>query len=101
MSKVNATCTWGDGPDVQMTLFNKEFVLYETPHYQSPPGVGVPLGFVRNGCMFLTATEAKALGNELIEAGKMASNLEKFAEHSSCPYCEQDWQKHGPCPCVE
>lgn len=113
MSKVNATCTWGDGPDVQMTLFNKEFVLYETPHYQSPPGVGVPLGFVKNGCMFLTATEAKALGNELIKAAKQAESLDtSIKEHEElnrlvetyatviCPRCEQNWVKHGPCPCV-
>ncbi len=89
MSKVNATCTWGDGPDVLVSLFDKKFMLY--------PSTNV---FV-HGAFCLTATEAKALGNELIEAGKMASNLEKFAEHSSCPHCEQDWEKHGPCPCVE
>jgi len=89
MGKINASCVWGDDPDVLVSLFNKEFMLYPSTNL-----------FV-NGSFCLTATEAKDLGHELIKAGTQAASLEKFAEHSSCPHCEQDWWKHGPCPCVE
>ena len=97
MSKIIASCAWGDGPDVLVSLTNKELLVYPLSGVQAANGnVGI-----FNGAFCLTATEAKDLGHELIKAGTQASNLEKFAEHSSCPHCEQDWQKHGPCPCVE
>ncbi len=97
MSKVNASCAWGDGPDVLISLTNKELLVYPLSEVRAGNGsVGV-----FNGAFCLTATEAKALGHELIKAGKQAGNLERFAGHSTCPHCGQDWQDYGPCPCVE
>lgn len=101
MSKINATCTWGDGPDVLVSLFDKKFMLY--------PSTNV---FV-HGSFCLTAVEARALANELNDAAKQAEALDtSLKEHEElnrlvetytsviCPHCEQNWVKHGPCPCV-
>lgn len=64
MSKVNATCVWGDEPDVLVSLFDKKFMLY--------PSTNV---FV-HGSFCLTALEARRFADQLHTAARQAERLD-------------------------
>lgn len=73
---IKASCTWGDGSDVMVTLNNKNFILYENPvdrhHFIH--------GTVKKGSFDLTADEALSLGLQLIESARHAKNLDLALE---------------------
>ena len=71
-----ATCTWGDGPDVMLTLEDDWFVLYEGPKHQSPPRGDYLYGYVTKGSTDLTADEALELAAQLTSAANSAKELD-------------------------
>jgi hypothetical protein len=81
MAKVKATCAWGEGPDVIVTLEDHNFMLYE-----EPDGFKHSLfGDVKNGSFELTAEQALELAYNLTCAAKAAKELDesyaRFVEH--------------------
>lgn len=72
---VHATCTWGDGPDVILSMENHIFILHENPTIK-----GFKHGTVKRGSTDLTADEAIKLGNELINAAAQAKDLVRIAK---------------------
>ena len=72
----NASCTWGDGPDVLLDIKDDTFILYEDPKYHPPPRGYYQHGYVTKGSMDLTADEALTLAFELTQAANSAKELE-------------------------
>jgi len=68
--KIKAACTWGDGPDVMVTLEDKPFILYEDPDKS-----GWVHGSVKKGSFELTAEEATKLAADLLIAADRANGL--------------------------
>ena len=87
-----ATCTWGDGPDVLLSLEDDWFVLYEDPKHQAPPRGDYQHGYVTKGSMDLTADEALALAAKLTEAANSAKELDSMCDEYPAPilYDESD-----------
>ncbi len=100
-----ASCTWGDGPDVLVTLqpdsykkgsrFNQGFVLYEDPILKAesnkdgmtPPQRGRYLhGAVESGSFDLTADQALELAASLTQAARAAKSMDESYER----YCAFD-----------
>jgi len=77
---MRAICTWGDGPDVMLTIDGERFILYEDVKYDEPPKGDCVHGHVNKGSMDLTANEAQALGYQLISAATQANGLNKLCE---------------------
>ena len=77
MSKINASCTWGDGPDVLVTFENHPFILYEDAKNDSPPRGQWKHGYVSIGSFDLTADQAIKLSYELRAAARSARHLDK------------------------
>jgi len=73
---IDATCTWGDGPDVMLTIRNDIFVLYEKPQFVLPSGGAYLYGFVTKGSTDLTADEALQLAARLTDAANNAKELD-------------------------
>jgi hypothetical protein len=73
---IDATCTWGDGPDVMMTFKDYRFVLYEDPKHTKPPQGDYAHGYVTKGSTDLTADEALILAARLIDAANNAKELD-------------------------
>ena len=63
---VKISCTWGDGPDVCVNI-----------HHDSKKRKNWPEGFFP---MDLTGDEAVLIGHRLIECGKQAKEMDRFAE---------------------
>lgn len=83
---LRASCTWGDGPDVLLVLEDDgegdALMAYEDPYFPKPPKGGAAHGYIRKGSMCLTATNAEALGHQLINSAKQAWELNKeYAKH--------------------
>jgi hypothetical protein len=72
-----ATCTWGDGPDVLLTIENDIFILYEDPKHLLPPHGDYAHGYVTKGSSDLTIDEALALSAQLKDAADEARALER------------------------
>ena len=77
---INATCTWGDGPDVMLTFDDYIFVLYEDPKHQAPPHGDYAYGYVTKGSTDLTADEALILAAHLTDAANNAKELDRMCE---------------------
>ena len=77
---INATCTWGDGPDVMLTFEDYIFVLYEAPKLILPSGGAYLHGYVTKGSTDLTADEALQLGGQLINAANNAKELDRMCK---------------------
>ena len=75
-----ATCTWGDGPDVLLSIEDDNFMLYEDPKHNKPPQGDPAHGFVTKGSMCLTADEALELAAELEAAANNAKDLDNLCE---------------------
>ena len=75
-----ATCTWGDGPDVLLSLEDDMFVPYEDPKHHAPPRGDYLHGYVTKGTMDLTADEALALAFELKAAAEQAKSFDRMCE---------------------
>ena len=90
MKKVE--CTWGDGPDVLLSIENDIFVLYEDPKHQAPPRGDYQHGYVTKGSMDLTAAEALTLAAHLEAAANQALELERVCDEYPAPilYDESD-----------
>lgn len=80
---MQASCTWGDGPDILLTLANTRVILWEAPKNDNmPQRVQYTYGYVTQGDADLTADEAEKLGHELIHAAKAARDLDKeYTKH--------------------
>lgn len=70
---IKASCTWGDGPDVLITLDDLLFMLYEPPD-QLDRAVH---GLVKKGSFALTANEALKFAKQLKQAALSAKELDK------------------------
>ena len=77
---MNVSCTWGDGPDILLSLEGKTLILLEEPQRTHPPQGSYQHGFVTKGSTDLTADEAFDLGTALISAAYHAKALHKMAE---------------------
>jgi hypothetical protein len=73
---VKASCTWGEGEDVLVTLEGHNFMLYENPknYHRAVHGI------VEVGSFFLTAKEAKELAIDLMLAAKNAEELDELSK---------------------
>jgi len=67
---IDATCTWGDGPDVLLVIKGIKMML----HSPVVTGGGVH-GLVDAGSVCLTAIEAKSLAIKLLNASYQADEL--------------------------
>ena len=69
---IKVSCTWGDGPDVLLSLEGKCLMLHEHPiDYNKSTH-----GFISKGSIDLTAKEALDLAQTLINAAKQALDLD-------------------------
>jgi hypothetical protein len=75
-----ATCTWGDGPDVLLSLEDDNFMLYEDPKHNKPPQGDPAHGYVTKGSSCLTADEALSLSIELRIAANEAKALNELCK---------------------
>ena len=90
----NATCTWGDGPDVVLSIENDFFILYEDPKHTQYPNWKYKKGdwkhgYVTKGSMDLTADEALKLASELIAAANNAKELDGLCKDADA-YLDED-----------
>ena len=69
---IGASCTWGDGPDVLVTLDGKPFMCYEDPTGKDKATHGV----VRKGSLELTRNEALDLAQQLFAAAAACKELD-------------------------
>jgi hypothetical protein len=108
-----ATCTWGDGPDVLLTIENDTFILYEDPKHLLPPHGDYAHGYVTRGSMDLTIDEALALSIQLKSAAEKARFLEtmvmienippetltcyKCNQRDKCKYVDDAYNTDGDC----
>lgn len=75
---MKVTCTWGDGPDVLLSLDGHLMVLHEEPHDKE----AWTHGAVSDGSLDLTVEEAEELAHELIIAARGARELSlSYEEH--------------------
>ena len=77
MGLINATCTWGEGPDVLVTFERHPFILYEDAKNDSPPRGQWKHGYVSIGSFDLTADEAIMLADQLKKAAEAAMELDR------------------------
>jgi len=82
---IKASCTWGDGPDVLITLEDKPFILYENPKNDPPPRGQWAHGYVSQGSMDLTADEALDLAHQLYASATAAKGLDKSYKNMEFP----------------
>ena len=75
---INATCTWGEGPDVLLVLKDHHFVLYENPTFG-----GYTHGVVTKGSTDLTVDEAESLAHDLLNAVAQCRELDASAEQAN------------------
>lgn len=77
MGLINATCTWGEGPDVLVSFENHPFILHENPKNDPPPMGSWVHGYVSIGSFDLTADEAIMLADQLKKAAEAAMELDR------------------------
>lgn len=77
MGLINATCTWGDGPDVLVSFEGHPFILYEDAKNDPPPRGQWVHGYVSIGSFDLTAEEAMKLSDQLKAAAQNAMELDR------------------------
>jgi len=75
-NEIKAECTWGDGPDVTLSLEGKSIVLCEDPQSLDKWTHGV----VTNGLVDLTADEALRLASRLTMAAHEAKRLDQVGK---------------------
>lgn len=68
---MKAECTWGQGPDVLVTLDGTGVLCYEDPHSKNKCTHGI----VNQGSLDLTIKEARILAASLIMAANQAEEL--------------------------
>jgi len=73
---MKAECTWGDGPDVMLSLSGSELFLLEETYSHNPPRGTSMYGHVSQGQVCLTIEEAKKLAEDLLMAAQQAENYE-------------------------
>jgi hypothetical protein len=79
---IGVSCTWGDGPDILITLDGKPFICYEDPKNHPPPRGQWVHGYVSKGSMDFTQAEARVLAAQLISAADACRDIEAgYAEH--------------------
>lgn len=71
-NEIKAVCTWGDGPDVSMSLEGHKMVLMENPEDYDRWVHGT----VTHGIVDLTGPQAYSLGLQLINASLEAGRLD-------------------------
>lgn len=70
---MRATCTWGFGPDVILSLEGTPLVIGEAPDFDRNRFLH---GVITKGDIDLTADQAHELGTQLIDACKRIKELE-------------------------
>jgi hypothetical protein len=70
---MKAECTWGEGPDVVLSLEDTPLVLGEHPDFDRNRFL---YGVITKGEIDLTADQAHKLGIQLIDACKRIKELE-------------------------
>jgi len=90
---MKATCTWGDGPDVMLSLGGHTMVLHEDPRDKD----AWVHGTISDGSADLTADEARELASQLLMAADQADHLEdSFGEYcKSIRELTKDMEKNG------
>ncbi len=84
MSRIKASCTWGDGPDVLVSFENHPFILHEGPKNDPPPRGQWFHGYVSVGSFDLTADQAIKLSYQLKAAARTARKLDQsIREHEN------------------
>ena len=74
---IGASCTWGQGPDVLVTLDGAPFMCYENPDQKNRAVHGI----VRKGSFELTRNEALELAEQLFRAAAACKDLDdSYAE---------------------
>jgi len=73
---IKASCTWGDGPDVLISLNGKPLVCHEDPKNDPPPRGQWVHGYVSEGSMDLTKDEARELAAQLLIAAGQCQGIE-------------------------
>ena len=76
-SRVNASCTWGEGPDVLVMFENHPFILHENPKNDPPPRGQWKHGYVSIGSFDMTADQAIKLAYQLKAAAGKAKELDR------------------------
>lgn len=75
-------CTWGDGPDVLLSLEGTKLILYNGPILSDPSEGGYRFGHTTDGSIDLTADEALSLAAQLEIAAQQVKYLEALCrEH--------------------
>jgi len=69
---MKASCAWGDGPDVIVSLEGTKIILYEDPHENNH----FKHGIVSEGSFDLTSNEAIELAHSLLMAARVAKDLD-------------------------
>jgi len=84
---MKVTCTWGDGPDVMLSLDGSIMVIHNDPLDKDAWAHGT----VSDGSLDLTADEAEELAYGLIASAKAARELKKsYAEYMERELCQGD-----------
>ena len=79
---IGASCTWGDGPDVLVTLDGQAFICYEDPKNDPPPRGQWVHGYVTKGSFDLTRNQALELAAQLFRAAGQAKDMDdSYAAH--------------------
>jgi hypothetical protein len=78
--EMKASCAWGDGPDVIVTLEGTKVILYEDPWNHDPPIGQYKHGLISQGSFDLTSKQARQLASELIKAAEGAEYLQNEIE---------------------
>jgi len=73
---INVDCTWGEGPDVLLTLDGKLLMCYEDPIHKEQ----AVHGFVSKGSMCFTADQALDLAHMLTKAAETAKAMDRDLE---------------------
>lgn len=85
---VGASCTWGDGPDVLITLDGRRFTCYEAVQFSKRAGqIPGPFstglhGFVTKGSIAFTRNEALELAQQIFTAAAQCREEEADKLHT-------------------
>jgi hypothetical protein len=89
-------CTWGDGPDIVVSLDGKRVILYENAVGRNK----FIHGFIENGSFDLTADEAEKLAGELMRAANFTRQIEATF-HECVPEKPEDELAEGEQPILK
>ena len=74
---IEAICTWGEGPDVLISLNGTELFLLEKPYKHKPPQGSSKYGHVKRGHVDLRVDQAMKLAADITLAAKQAIKMDE------------------------